>query len=66
MSLKEEQLSSIKTGCVCLHAYDKGLCYQTVPFLMEHKLGGNRAVLVVSSLIALIKCHIMSKTTIYA
>ena len=34
-----------------------GLCYQTLLFLTEHKLGGNRAVLVVSSLVALIKRH---------
>ena len=31
------------------------LCYQTLPFLMEHKLGGNRAVLVVSPLVALME-----------
>ena len=32
-----------------------GLCYQTLPFLMEHKLGGNRAILVVSPLLALME-----------
>ena len=58
MSLMEEQLSAVKavyegqdvffrlpTG------YGKSLCYQTLPFLMEHKLGRNRAILVVSSLV---------------
>ena len=39
----------------CLTAYGKSLCYQTLSFLMEHKLGGNRAVPVVSSLVALME-----------
>ena len=30
-------------------------CYQTLPFLMEHRLGGNRDVLVVSPLVALME-----------
>ena len=34
MPLKEEQLLAIKAG----------FCYQTLPFDMEHKLGGDRAL----------------------
>ena len=61
-SLKEEQLSAVKTVYegqdvfVCLPTgYSKSLYYQMLPFLMEHKLGGNRAVLVVSPLVALME-----------
>ena len=55
MSLKEEQLSEIKAFYegrnvfVCLPTgYGKSLCYQTLPFVMEHELGGDRAVITVS------------------
>ena len=60
MSLKEEQLSAIKAVYerqdvfVSLPTgYGKGLCYQTLPFLMEH-------ILVVSPLVALIKQKVVS------
>ena len=55
MSLKEDQLSAIKAVYegrnvfVCLPTgYGKSLCYQTLPFVMEHELGGDRAVIIVS------------------
>ena len=38
ISLKEEQVLAIKA------VYGKSLCYQITPFVMEHKLGGDRAV----------------------
>ena len=34
---------------------EQSLCYQTLPFLMEHKLGGSKAILVVSPLVALME-----------
>ena len=52
MSLKEEQLSAIKTRrnvFVCLPTgYGKSLYYQTLLFVMEHELGGDRSVIIVS------------------
>ena len=57
MPLKDEQLSAIEavyeghnvfvclpTGC------GKRLCYQTLPFVMEHDLSGDGAVIIVSIL----------------
>ena len=32
----------------------KSLCYQTLPFVMEHELGGDRAVIIVSALVAIL------------
>ena len=31
----------------------KSLCYQTLPFVMEHELGGDRAVIIVSALVSI-------------
>ena len=30
------------------------LCYQTLPFVMEYELGGDRAVIIVSALVAIL------------
>ena len=56
---KGEQLAAVKgvydeqDVFFCLPTgYGKSLCYQTLPFLMEHKLGGNKAILVMSPLVA--------------
>ena len=55
MSLKEEQLSAIKAiyeGLMSL-----SVCpweEQTLPFVMEHVLGGDRAVIIVSALVAIL------------
>ena len=53
MSLKEKLLSAIEAVLdgynvfVCLPTgYGKSLCYQTLPFVMEHDLGGDRAIIV--------------------
>ena len=47
-----EQLAAVYEGqdvFVCLPTgYGKSLCYQTLPFLMEHELGGNKAILVLA------------------
>ena len=60
--IKEEQLAAAKgvyegqDVFVCLPTgYRKSLCYQTLPFLMEHKLGGSKAILVVSPLVDLME-----------
>ena len=58
--IKEKQLAALKgvyyegqDVFVCLPTgYGKSLCYLTLPFLMEHELGGNNAILVVSPLVA--------------
>ena len=57
MPLKEEELSAIeavyegRNVFVCLPTgYGKRLCYQTLPFVMEHNLGGDGAVIIVSIL----------------
>ena len=64
VSLKAEQRSAIKAiyegrdVLVCLPTgYGKSLCYQTLPFVMDHKDNRTQAsaVLVVSPLIALIE-----------
>ena len=34
--------------------YGNSLCYQTLPFVMEHELGGDRAVIIVSALVAIL------------
>ena len=34
--------------------YGKSLCYQIMPFVMEHELGGDRAVIIVSALVAIL------------
>ena len=59
---KEEQLAAVKgvydeqDVFVCLPTgYGKSLCYQTLPFQMEHKLGGNKGILVMSPLVALME-----------
>ena len=59
MSLKEEQFSEAvyegRNVIVCLPTgYGKSLCYQTLPFVMEHELGGDRAVIIVSALVAIL------------
>ena len=33
----------------------ESLCYQILPFLMEHKVGANKSILVVSPLVALME-----------
>ena len=38
---------------VCCPLDGKSLCYQTLSFVMEHKLGGYRAVIIVSALVAI-------------
>ena len=38
--------------------YGKSLCYQTLPFVMEHELGGDRAVIIVSALVAILSSAI--------
>ena len=63
ISLKHEQRLAVQAVYegndvfVCLPTgYGKSLCYQTLPFVMDHKLGlvgGSSAVLVVSPLVAL-------------
>ena len=73
VSLKEEQLSSIKAAYegkdvfVCLPTgYGKSLCYQTLPFVMDHKYRhkasriGHSAALVVSPLISLMADQVSS------
>ena len=32
----------------------ESLCHQTLPFVMEHELGGDRAVLIVPALVAIL------------
>ena len=32
--------------------YGKSLCYQIMPFVMEHELGGDRAVIIVSAILS--------------
>ena len=40
---------------VCLPTgYGESLYYQTLPFVMEHELGGDRAVIIVSALVAIL------------
>ena len=39
---------------VCPLDMGRGLCYQTLPFVMEHELGGDRAVIIVSALVAIL------------
>ena len=34
--------------------WGKNLCYQTLPFVMEHELGGDRAVIIVSALVTIL------------
>ena len=61
VSLKEEQLKAVKAVYeglgvfVCLpNGYgNRSLSYQILPFLMGHKLGENRVILVDSPLVAL-------------
>lgn len=67
VTLKEEQLSSIKAAYdgrdvfVCLPTgYGKSLCYQTLPFVMDHKhrheaSQGSSAAIIVSPLVALME-----------
>ena len=55
MSLKEEQLSAIKAvyeGRNVFVCFPTG--YGTLPFVMEHELGGDRAVIIVSALVAIL------------
>ena len=66
ISLKEKQLSAMKAiyegrdVFVCLPTgYGKSLCYQTLPFLMEHKLDGDRAIIIVSPLVALMEDQVV-------
>ena len=61
MSLEEEQLSAIKIvyeGCnVFVYlptGYGNSLFYQTPPFVMEHDLSSDRAVIIMSALIAIL------------
>ena len=58
MSLKKEQLSAIKAVyegrivfCLFAHWIWEE---QTLPFVMEHELGGDRTVIIVSALVAII------------
>ena len=40
---------------VCLPTgYGKSLCYQSLPFVMEQELGGDRAVFIVYALVAIL------------
>ena len=56
---EEEQFSEAvyegRNVIVCLPTgYGKSLCYQTLPSVMEHELGGDRAVIIVSALVAIL------------
>ena len=44
----------------CSLAMEEPMCYQTFLFLMEHQLGGNRAILVVSLLVDLMEDQVRS------
>ena len=39
--------------------YGKSLCFQTLPFVVEHKLGGDRAVIIVSTLVTILCSSIL-------
>jgi len=69
IAMKKEQCSVVNERkvfvCLCT-GYDKSLCYQTLPFVMNHEFGLTESasqlcvVLVVSSLIALMVDQVQS------
>ena len=62
LSLKEQQRRSIRAIFDGKDVFGKNLCFQTLPFVFDHKLGFQRksAVVVVSPLVALMTDQVQS------